>query len=616
MAAKGFTIPQMFGQLTDLVTQGFSSPEDILSIGSTGQPDTSDPYSQYEQYGEEAYRMEQDDIYGQVMKATGDPMLAGQAASESASDALVQAMLTDLTPSPNKMKLDQAVNTVLPMYGQENFYEKTVDEVATAYGIDPNTLSREVERVKRQEEVNQKTWWQGDDDIVDTRITEFEPTISQIDPRRAITDLLNEYPMTELENAVSTASIFPQKSSVPEKTPDELRADYLEAHPDAKDDLLAAGGPGDLDIKGSMKYMIPPMAQAVVPGLLEATYPQKEMDFAVKQELTDVSKTDELVTDIQALTSPGTTETDITKTEIAKAEGYLTGTVLDPESRTYSSVLNAINNRTFSYIEDQKEDGSHLYIDPTTHNMYSVNKDRVIQSLGQAQLDEVIGDDTRLYELNGNYFKYNKTFNIYQRAGVGQSTATGGIPSIGSADSLYAKSPSEQWDIIRAREMGQDAFNPVMWGARRHGFRPARGQFLLSGGIADGQLTPFHQWLPSMEGRDRSQDWQDLVTASQLASDPSGWSGVGGGPADPRNLKLGVLGSLMQGSGAKTDILNMTATALGAGEGYTSEALRNHLSQLYDVYAAQQGATAQPVGGFTAWMDERMKPRIQQPPLD
>ena len=611
MAAKGFTLPQMFGQLTDLVTQGFSSPEDLLNIGSTGQPDTADPYGG----SEEAFQRGQGDIYGEVLKATGDPMIAGQAASESASDALVQAMLTDLTPSPNKMKLDQAVNTVLPMYGQENFYEKTIDEVATAYGIDPNTLSREVERVKRQEEINQKTWWQGEDDIVDTRITEFEPTISQIDPRRAITDLLSEYPMSELENARSTASIFPQQPSVPQQTPEELRAAYLEAHPEEEESLLAAGGPGDLDIKGSMKYMIPPMAQAVVPGLLEATYPQKEMDFAVKQEQKDVSETDELVTDIQALTSPGTTtETDITKTEIAKSEGYLTGTVLDPESRTYSSVLNAINNRTFQFVEQQKEDSSYLYIDPANQNMYSV-KDGSIQSLGQAQLDEVIGDDTRLYELNGNYFKYNKTFNEYRRAGVGQAATTTGLPSIAGADSLYAKSPSEQWDIIRAREMGEDAFNPVMWGARRHGFRPARGQFLLSGGIADGQLTPFHQWLPSMEGRDRSQDWQDLVTASQLASDPSGWASLEGGPADPRNLKLGVLGSLMQGSGAKTDILNMTATALGAGEGYTSEALRKHLSQLYDVYESQVGASGQPVGGFTAWMDERRK-RLPVTPLD
>ena len=46
MAKKGFTLPQMFGQLTDLVTQGFSSPEDILSIGSTGQPDTGNPYNE------------------------------------------------------------------------------------------------------------------------------------------------------------------------------------------------------------------------------------------------------------------------------------------------------------------------------------------------------------------------------------------------------------------------------------------------------------------------------------------------------------------------------------------------------------------------------------------
>ena len=183
MAAKGFTLPQMFGQLTDLVTQGFSSPEDILSIGSTGQPDTSDPYGG----SEEAFQRGQGDIYGEVLKATGDPTLASQAASGSASDALVQAMMTDQTPSASQIRLDQAVNDVLPMYGQEAFYEKTIDEFANAYGVKSNTLNREVERVKREEEINSRNWWDGKDGIQLPMVDIVQPSIVEtIDPARTV----------------------------------------------------------------------------------------------------------------------------------------------------------------------------------------------------------------------------------------------------------------------------------------------------------------------------------------------------------------------------------------------------------------------------------------------
>ena len=41
-----YDIHQMFGMLPDIVSQGYSSPEDILSIAETGQPE-KDPYEEF-----------------------------------------------------------------------------------------------------------------------------------------------------------------------------------------------------------------------------------------------------------------------------------------------------------------------------------------------------------------------------------------------------------------------------------------------------------------------------------------------------------------------------------------------------------------------------------------
>ena len=138
--AKGFTIPEMFGQLTDLVNQGFTAPADILSIAATGQPDSSDPYADMLDIG--GQKGTQGSVYDEVMRTTGDPMLANMAASESVTDGLVQAKVNDLSPSPQKLKLEQAARDVASANAsigytesgdQGMLYNTTVEQVAKAY---------------------------------------------------------------------------------------------------------------------------------------------------------------------------------------------------------------------------------------------------------------------------------------------------------------------------------------------------------------------------------------------------------------------------------------------------------------------------------------------------
>ena len=85
-------------------------------------------------------------------------------------------------------------------------------------------------------------------------------------------------------------------------------------------------------------------------------------------------------------------------------------------------------------------------------------------------------------------------------------------------------------------------------------------------------------------------------------SGESEWANVPEGKRDLMQLLQGQ----MQGPGARGALTSMAATGLGAGDGYVSSALRNRITDMYDLYSSQMAATGQPVGGFLSYLDNRM----------
>ena len=113
-----YDIHQMFGMLPDLVSQGYSSPEDILSIAETGQPE-KDPYETFLE-NEPDKNLATGVIFDDVLTATGDEALARYIADGEASDILVNAVFADI-PGVNKplgidqFNLDHAVEQIMSL---------------------------------------------------------------------------------------------------------------------------------------------------------------------------------------------------------------------------------------------------------------------------------------------------------------------------------------------------------------------------------------------------------------------------------------------------------------------------------------------------------------------
>lgn len=611
-----YNIAEMFGMIPDMVMQGHADPESILSIAETGQPNISDPYTEFLADDTGLFNAS---IYDSVLESTGDQMLANMAASGNASDALVNAMMTDTAPTPEQLRLEQAMTSLVPLLGVDDETDsKVISEYSNSYGIDEDILRKEIDRVKREEEVVSKTWWQEDDGVpIDSG--DYEPFTTIINPRAALDEILNT-PVDVTNTANSTAELIAQdqaKSRTAEIVPPS-EFDYDQAE-------LKYGNPiGNMsleDIANFWKNM----------GMYGAFPDFKGYQKGTGSEEKEAEKTDEIVSDIQDLTDTDAStgvikDTDpqnITNADISKS-GYMVGTVLNPEdeSNQYASVMDAMLTGKYQYIDDQKQpDGStitQVYIDPVDQNVYTFNNQtREIQRIDKLQLDKNVSDTSRLYEIHGNYFLLDQHEGhrpLYSR----YSQVSDVDPNsyyLQNIDPFADKTPKEKWDIIRAQQLGNEAYNPVAWGARGYGFRPAYGQFLLSGGFTpEGtQSLPFQEWLPKVStesgiARDASGDYERLVSASRMGYDPSKWGeGTRESLGTKEAAQRATIMSLMQGDAARADTLHMTGTALGATEGYTSNALRGHLGRLYDVYEAQQAAEGKPVGSFVAWLDDRIK---------
>lgn len=652
--AKGFNIAEMFGQLPDMVMQGFSDPASILSIAETGQPHKPEEIKLPNNIPTT------DSIFNSVFEATGDTMLADMAASGTASDELVQAMLTDLAPSQDQMQLELAANAVLQSTGYTtgniNNIEVNEEEIfeayANSYGVDQNSLKNTVTRLARQNEIDGKTWWHGEDGD-----RTFEPTPFFVDPNKALQEVVGDVNTTlESEDFTEGFNEIPWSWNAADSLRADMGSGLLSAANSVKEffvqgltgqgkaaaaELEARGLPTpqtsdigsvwNTDSSDSLSNeTTSPMAERAkgiyLPEPWEGEDPLSK-GTTPEVNIHNPNVTSSLIENIKELEETVPTPTPIpdstpTPKEVETPVIQEAGSPVEFGTEKYNKVIRDITANNFGmYIEDAtgiSEDGLRVYmfVDPNTQNVYRHSPAPVGSSgydllwdLGKMTLEKTPKEDEvfHVYKLGNETYHYNKLYDRWNKprdpsAIPSLSSIASSMPDDSTAH-LFGKTPTEQWDMLKAQQMGDQAYNPVMWGARRYGLRPAFGEFLLGGGLVDGKMRPFHEFLPTRGDRDTTQDWATLVKASQMSADPSSYLGYDS--TNPENLRLLAMQSLMQGDAAKTNILNMASTALGAGEGYASDSLRSHLSSLYDIYEAQVGAKGKPVGGFASWLGER-----------
>jgi hypothetical protein len=199
--------------------------------------------------------------------------------------------------------------------------------------------------------------------------------------------------------------------------------------------------------------------------------------------------------------------------------------------------------------------------------------------------------------------------NRWATGGQQAITATGGMALGGTGMPVGVgwgdMSPTQQWDALRAEEMGEDIHNPIKWGARRFGYGEARGKYLLAGG---GAGQPFADWLGASGYRetpveDIAQQWESLAGVSAGLGQPRGEGSL-------TNLGF-AQESLIGGDDRATTkrrTIHMIMAALGAGEGMGSRAMARTLSDMYDVYATQQLAQMGQPGGFAGEFSKWLAP--------
>lgn len=572
-----YDIHEMFGMLPDLVTQGYSSPEDILSIAETGQPE-KDPY---EIFLENEPNKATGVIFDDVLAATGDEALARYVADGEASDLLVKTVLSDIQsqgrPRPidttstlniysksdyDLINLDHAVEEIMSL--NESLRANAINHYSDVYGLEDKKVASEVARAQREEKINVKPWWAEEDEDVDIRMAYVEPSQQiVINPSKAVNEIVSE----------SNPS-----------------ASFLESM------AMTSGIPVGTNISEQLS--------------------RSEAAKAANPEASDVESLDKLVEEITSLEEATVPAGEPTAPIGTEGSMFATG------SEGWQQVLNSINEagtttNSYQFLYDvilNNGEIQHRYVNPSDNQVYGIikgeyNQDHKLSNHGTLQLINEIGDYTTYLTSDGHQIykhqieNFMPTYHRGQAPAVSPAPATGDqIASMPDINALQGLSGEQQWDAIRAAEMGDERFNPVMWDARRYGYNPARGRYLLSGGMVDGQTKGFAEWLPTSGTRDISEMWKNAVRASETMDTGQFPEGL---DMEDRNLLMN-LQSIMQGPNAQTNLLHMAGTGMGAGEGYISDALRRNIANEYSRYAAEQAGKGLPVGGFLSYLDNSM----------
>jgi hypothetical protein len=182
------------------------------------------------------------------------------------------------------------------------------------------------------------------------------------------------------------------------------------------------------------------------------------------------------------------------------------------------------------------------------------------------------------------------------------SDATGsgaaGAGGSGIAPTMGLLSPQEQWSAYMANQMGDDIYNPTLWGASNVGFKPAWQDFLLAGGQTVTPGGTFTDFIPTRSDLDKDVLWRSAVEASESYT-PEYAKLMNDAMAGQLDPLLAAQRGLIGGSGvtneaARAAQINMAMSYMNAGTGMGASAIENTLRTLYDPWAAQQQAAGLP----------------------
>ena len=640
-----YEIHEMFGMLPDLVSQGYSSPDDILAIAETGQPDKNDPYQDFAE--KNAVDMLAQDsagnVYEDMLNLTGDTNIAALMATEAANAGVVQSVLGDIPlPTWEETALQQAVDQIMALGPAVR--DEAIDNFSDSFGLDESTVTEEVNSKLKEIEKNTRPWWMTPEDD-DDQITAPLATPTPIDKSPPLTGIHPDLVWTDDMAIESLGAPFDMIGYSPDDRFKENQRKRQEGII-VEDEGFFIDRTGlqpaqPIDINRQVEDLVPTnpitdmvqnllMSNTAAPFLEQAIAnrdARAKQDAAASalpenQSAVNVEEIGKLVAEIEDLEAA----TEVTTPQIGAQPVQPTVPVsgiteIAVGSPGWNELENQIMNQnrgpnTFQYILDEQIGGipQHIVVDPRNMEVpklysYYAGADGInrIFSLGTMEMQASSGPYTNFNSsILGRIFHsydFGQT-RVFEPGEFPQTPVASSIPSLPQIDTIATLDTHEEmWDALRASEMGDDIYNPTLWGARRQGFNPAQGRYLLSGGLGDtGQSTSFAEWLPTLYSRDKGNLWEDAVLASNLMSGEAEWADVPEGKRDLMQLLQGQ----MQGPGARGAMTSMASTGLGAGDGYISSALRNRITDMYDLYSSQVAATGQPVGGFLGYLNQTM----------
>ena len=645
-----YEIHEMFGMLPDLVSQGYSSAEDILSIAETGQPDKNDPYQDFAEKNA-VDMMAQDsagNVYEDMMNITGDANIAALMATEAGNAGVIESVLGAIPlPTWEETALQQAVDQIMALGPAVR--DEAINSFSDSFGLDESTVTKEVNSKVKEVEKNTRPWWMTPEDEDDGEITAPLATPTPIDKSPPLTGIDSSIGWTDAMSIESLGGPYDEIGYAPEGRFKENQRKWEEGTI-VKDDGFFIDTTGlepapPIDINRQVEDLVPTnpitdMVQNLLTSNTAAPFLERAIanrDARAKQDASasalpenpsaiNVEGIDKLVGEIESLEAATEAVTPQVATQATQPTVPVSGIKeLPVGSPGWNELENQIMNlnrgpNTFQYILDTQIGGipQHVVVDPRGHQgnidvpvlySYYVGTDGInrIFELGPMKKQISSGPYTNFSSDTLGQIFHSYDFGqtrMFEPGKFPETPVASSIPSLPQIDTIATLDTHEEmWDALRASEMGDDIYNPTLWGARRQGFNPAQGRYLLSGGLGDtGQSTSFAEWLPTLYSRDRGDLWKDAVLASNLMSGEAEWANVPEGKRDLMQLLQGQ----MQGPGARGALTSMAATGLGAGDGYVSSALRNRITDMYDLYSSQMAATGQPVGGFLSYLDNRM----------
>ena len=223
----------------------------------------------------------------------------------------------------------------------------------------------------------------------------------------------------------------------------------------------------------------------------------------------------------------------------------------------------------------------------------------------------VAPDGTKQWSIGGTIIQQSPEGTGRSEWEVDPVSAVAGAPAAGFGGLPYAPVPwnipfTEQWEAMRAQQMGDPRPSDPRWKSRMYGFEPAYGEYLLSG--KTGEFADFvrregrFQGIPRMTEEDRAKAFASLI--SQSAGDYDYQIG-GGQKAHDVLTRRGYLED-------KDQTVSMLMAAMGVGQGYGGQALRKTLNDEWDAFQATAVGTSDPVAGFISSMDKKYNLGVSQ----